>query len=58
MSYPALAKFLHFTCPGIYVHSVTALERECQRLRLPKLPHPLVEESQIHSSDKGVDLAG
>jgi hypothetical protein len=58
MSYPALAKFLRLTCPRIDVHSVTALEKECQRLGLPKLPHPLVEESQIRSSDKGVHLAG
>jgi hypothetical protein len=58
MSYPALAKFFRLTCPGIGVHSVTALARECQRLGLPKLPHPLVEVSQIHSSDKGVHLAG
>jgi hypothetical protein len=58
MSYPALANFFRLTCPGIGVHSVTALARECQRLGLPKLPHPVVEESQIHSSDKGVHLAG
>jgi hypothetical protein len=57
MSYPALKKFLHLTCPQIPNQSAEALMKECQRLGLPKLDHPLVEERQIRPDGKGVSLA-
>ena len=58
LSYPALKRFLLLTCPKIPVQSVEALRKECERLGLPKLNHPLVEERQIRDFGKGVSLAG
>ena len=56
MSYPALAEFLHLTCPNLPVPAAAALKKECQRLGLPKMVHPLVEEEQVLKSGKSVSL--
>ena len=56
MSYSTLAKFLRLTCPSLPVSNTTALKKECQRLGLPKLDHPLVEEGQVLKSEKCVYL--
>ena len=56
MSYPALEKFLRLTCLNIPIQSAEALRKECQRLGLPKLDHPLVEEEQVRESGKCVCL--
>lgn len=54
MSYPALEKFLGLTCLNNAIQSAEALRKECQRLGLPKLDHPLVKEEQVRESGKCV----
>jgi hypothetical protein len=57
MSHPALAEFLRLTCPGI-VYSPAALEKECWRLGLPKMDHPLVQQDQVFRVGNTVHIAG
>jgi hypothetical protein len=58
MSYRALEKFLRLTCPGIDVHSVAALEKECRRLELPKMDYPLVKQDRVYRDGNTVHIAG
>ena len=37
---------------------MTALEKECQRLGLPKMDHPLVEQDQVSRVGNTVHIAG
>ncbi len=57
MSYTALETFLSLTCPGI-AWSVPALEKECWRLGLPKMSHPLVEHDWVSRVGNTVHIAG
>ena len=58
MSYPALAKFLRLTVPSLKSLTEQALEKECYRLRLPKLDHPFLERDQVYRARKTVYLDG
>ena len=49
-----LASYLSGHC----VHSVAALEKECRRLGLPKMDHPLVEQDQVSRVGNTVHIAG
>jgi hypothetical protein len=58
MSYPALAKFLSLTVPSLESLTAAALEKECQRLGLRKMSHPLVEQDQVYRVGNTVHIAG
>lgn len=58
MSYPALAKFLCLTVSSLESLNAAALEKECQRLGLPKMDHPLVEHDQVLHVGNTVHIVG
>jgi hypothetical protein len=58
MSYTALAKFLRLTVSSLESRTAAALEKECQRLGLPKMDHPLVEQAQVFRVGNTVHIAG